>query len=714
MPTIKDIAKEAGVSHGTVSNVINKTGKVSIEKINLVEDAIKKLGYIPNTQAKKLRQGNPTQIALILPSINRDTYLDLYNTLSKKFYSINYDVCLYITNDIESLEEEYVEKNFRTELAGVIVISCLGDKASKIYNKFSCPVIFIERNVSNCSNFIGFNMNQASLSLFNYIKDNNFKNIAFFCSSIDNSDENELFYNLKSYLKNYKFKKFTSNINLSITEAFNIIQNCIKFDLIIATNLEHANIIDTAIKYSDLSYKPKIVTLSSSYPFDNPHFKTFQLDYAFMAIEVFKLLKKLLNKKNISNYSVMLDCKGFLFNTNFVKSEDTLSLLTLDSPSTTALKKMLPILKDKTGISLKITSLTYDDLYEHINMLNHNFYYDIIRMDIAWLDKLASKVYMPLSNIDIYKNNLPKNLINHKLDNYSNINDTLYSLPFDPSVQILLYRKDLFEDAFLCRAYYEKFHEKLTVPTNMLQFSRIAQFFTHKFNNFSPTLYGTTSVTGNSLTTACDFLPYLLNNNNNLLFNNKIDFSIMKNAMKQYIDIQKFTPKEPIHWWKDAFNQFVNGLCATTIIFSNQISYANNNKMSNLVNKVGVAIVPNNKPLLGGGSIGISKYTNKLDTCKKFLQWYYSEDIDYALVSLGGSSSFISINENFKLNSIYPWIPIIKKSLKIGSRGIKSAQNIDFSNRKFEMVLGTTIKHLLNEDISIEDATIFAQKLYDS
>lgn len=43
MPTINDIAKEAGVSHGTVSNVLNKTGKVSIEKIQLVENAIKSL-----------------------------------------------------------------------------------------------------------------------------------------------------------------------------------------------------------------------------------------------------------------------------------------------------------------------------------------------------------------------------------------------------------------------------------------------------------------------------------------------------------------------------------------------------------------------------------------------------------------------------------------------------------------------------------------------
>ena len=39
MPTIKDIAREAGVSHGTVSNVINGRGNVSVEKIQLVWQA---------------------------------------------------------------------------------------------------------------------------------------------------------------------------------------------------------------------------------------------------------------------------------------------------------------------------------------------------------------------------------------------------------------------------------------------------------------------------------------------------------------------------------------------------------------------------------------------------------------------------------------------------------------------------------------------------
>ena len=54
MATIKDIANLAGVSHGTVSNVLNKKGNVSVQKINLVENAVRQLGFKSNVQAKQL------------------------------------------------------------------------------------------------------------------------------------------------------------------------------------------------------------------------------------------------------------------------------------------------------------------------------------------------------------------------------------------------------------------------------------------------------------------------------------------------------------------------------------------------------------------------------------------------------------------------------------------------------------------------------------
>ncbi|MBQ4066348.1 MAG: LacI family DNA-binding transcriptional regulator [Clostridia bacterium] len=47
MPTIKDVAKIAGVSHSTVSNVLNGTKPVSPDKVKRIESAMAELGYHP-------------------------------------------------------------------------------------------------------------------------------------------------------------------------------------------------------------------------------------------------------------------------------------------------------------------------------------------------------------------------------------------------------------------------------------------------------------------------------------------------------------------------------------------------------------------------------------------------------------------------------------------------------------------------------------------
>ena len=64
-------------------------------------------------------------------------------------------------------------------------------------------------------------------------------------------------------------------------------------------------------------------------------------------------------------------------------------------------------------------------------------------------------------------------------------------------MQILIYRKDLFDDPILKRMFYEKFGGELNVPTNFDEFNNVSKFFTEKYNPDSPVEYGTSS----SLTT---------------------------------------------------------------------------------------------------------------------------------------------------------------------------------------------------------------------
>ncbi|HFV4713252.1 TPA: LacI family DNA-binding transcriptional regulator, partial [Escherichia coli] len=81
MPTIKDIARIAGVSHGTVSNVLNGRGNVSVEKIEAVQRAAQEVGYQLNAQAQSLRASKSQGVALILPGINAERYYQLYRGL---------------------------------------------------------------------------------------------------------------------------------------------------------------------------------------------------------------------------------------------------------------------------------------------------------------------------------------------------------------------------------------------------------------------------------------------------------------------------------------------------------------------------------------------------------------------------------------------------------------------------------------------------------
>ena len=72
--TIYDVAKEAGVSPATVSHAVNGTAAVSQKTLKRVEDAIRKLDYMPNANARALRQTNSRLIGVILRDISSEYY----------------------------------------------------------------------------------------------------------------------------------------------------------------------------------------------------------------------------------------------------------------------------------------------------------------------------------------------------------------------------------------------------------------------------------------------------------------------------------------------------------------------------------------------------------------------------------------------------------------------------------------------------------------
>ncbi|RHR32318.1 LacI family transcriptional regulator [Clostridium sp. AF19-22AC] len=97
---IKDVAKLAGVSVGTVSKYLNTPELLREDKREAVEDAIQKLNYRPNLFARNLRVQDSKTIAVIAQEIRNPFHAALFNTIRKEAMKYNYSVVLYSINDV--------------------------------------------------------------------------------------------------------------------------------------------------------------------------------------------------------------------------------------------------------------------------------------------------------------------------------------------------------------------------------------------------------------------------------------------------------------------------------------------------------------------------------------------------------------------------------------------------------------------------------------
>lgn len=118
---VKDVAARAGVSLGTVSNVLNRPDRVSASTRVRVEDAMRELGFVRNESARQLRAGQSRVLAYVVLDAGNPFFTDVAQGVELE--AAETDLWLFICNSDNSTEREraYLDLLQQQRVQGILI-----------------------------------------------------------------------------------------------------------------------------------------------------------------------------------------------------------------------------------------------------------------------------------------------------------------------------------------------------------------------------------------------------------------------------------------------------------------------------------------------------------------------------------------------------------------------------------------------------------------
>ncbi len=148
MVTIKEVATRAGVSVGTVSNVINDLSTVSARNRKKVNEIILELGYTPNKIAASLSNKKTKNIGLVVTDISSPFYSDLIKAITETLETYGYHVFLCGSDENIAKEEKLIKNLMSMWVDGIILIPSYADcRDIHFLNSLEIPLVVVNREI---------------------------------------------------------------------------------------------------------------------------------------------------------------------------------------------------------------------------------------------------------------------------------------------------------------------------------------------------------------------------------------------------------------------------------------------------------------------------------------------------------------------------------------------------------------------------------------
>ena len=150
--TIKDIAKEAGCSTSTVSRALSNRSDISAETKERIKSIVEKYNFVPNSNAKQLKQNATNTITIIVKGINNMLFAGIIERMQVQMERTKYTVVVDYLDEEEDEVQNAVQLCKEMKPIGIIFLGAGDENLKNGYEKISIPSVI----VTNSAKDLGF------------------------------------------------------------------------------------------------------------------------------------------------------------------------------------------------------------------------------------------------------------------------------------------------------------------------------------------------------------------------------------------------------------------------------------------------------------------------------------------------------------------------------------------------------------------------------
>lgn len=740
MPTLKDVARDAGVSIATVSCCLSGSRNVRLETRMRIMDSIEKLKYIPNASARSLKKSATNRIGVVLADIGEHYHAEIFKGISHCLQKNGYTTNVAFSDNAAYMECRIIEEFISQNVAGLLILTCMPDNRPFFQNRlerYGIPAVFIEhRPMGMDAYFAGFDNEKTLYHLTKQLLESHYRRIALVTGSRAYSSEAD---SIRGYQRALEERDipFDSSLvqetNMSKGDSFQAVLANLNLDTleaVVATSENIAYGILEACKVRGVSIQKQLQLIALGEESWNQSSRIPGMLHtartAFtLGDQAARMLLLRIQSSPVGERSLYLEdrilktpfrlpppANRIPFPAALDNGTDPLRILMVDLSTSRSARLLAGGFTQDTDIPVELELVPHDRLLQAIlqDAARTDHHYDVYMYDIVWLAYLAQNQLLADISGYIAGGSFPRDAVFPPNLENACWNGRYFGIPFVSGSHIMLYRRDLFEDHALARTYQKSCQFSLRPPRSWTEFNKAAEFFTRSRNPDSPTLYGTSLAGSMDEELAPEILVRLWSFGGTLWdrYNRAaLDTPGCRKAFESLLQTASFVEGNPLEASiQKTVSDFSAGKTAMLITYSEYASQVSRSMYQNVIGQVGYSLLPGGTSVSVGWFLGLGPDTEKRKEAFRFFDWLCRESTGYYMTIMGGQPPVMAPYRSHELLQLYPWLELTQPGFSRSRKrtGPSAPNALVIPQNRIEQVLCGAFKDVLTGRLPLEDS----------